>query len=81
MPPKPRKSMYKSNEEFEWKASLPYAKEVKPKGNAMTQKYYCERLLPIYIKAVHEARLQYSENWLLQEDGDPSHGFRKEGLA
>jgi hypothetical protein len=85
-PPKPRRTMYESDEEFntrilEWKASLPHEKEVKPKGNAMTQKYYTKRLLPVYIKAIQALRLQDSQNWLLQEDGDPSHGFRKEGLA
>ena len=40
-PPKPRKTMYESPEEFdtcvlEWTASLPHKKEVKVKGNAMT---------------------------------------------
>ena len=47
----------------------------------MTQKYYTERLLPVYIKAIHKARLQDTQDWLLQEDGDPSHGLRKPGLA
>lgn len=85
-PPKPRKTMYESAEDFQhrldiWDASLPHQQEIKPKGNAMTQKYYCERLLPVYIKAVNKARLQYTKDWLLQEDNDPSHGSRKEGLA
>ena len=47
----------------------------------MTQKYYTERLLPIYINAVNNARLQDLQGWLLQEDNDPSHGTKKEGLA
>jgi hypothetical protein len=47
----------------------------------MSQKYYTERLLPVYIEAVNNARLQYTENWYLQEDNDPSHRSRKEGLA
>ena len=47
----------------------------------MTQKYYCERLLPVYINAIHTARLKDPQNWLLQEDGDPSYGIRKQGLA
>ena len=88
-PPKPRKSMYESQEEFngrllEWEASLPHQQEVKPKGNTMTQKYYCDRLLPSLIDAVNTARLwdEYnSDKWLLQEDGDPSHGMRSRGLA
>lgn len=40
-----------------------------------------ERLLPVYIKAIQKARLKDPGNWLLQEDGDPSHGMRKQGLA
>jgi transposase len=85
-PPKPRKTMYKSAEEFQycldkWDTSLPHKQEVKPKGNAITQKYYCKRLLPIYIKAIHKARLQDPQSWLFQEDGDPSYGLRKKGLA
>jgi len=47
----------------------------------MTQKHYTERLLPIYINAIQKARLQDPQNWLLQEDNDPSHGTKKEGLA
>jgi hypothetical protein len=50
----------------------------------MTQKYYTERLLPVYINAIHAARLRDSSwpsNWILQEDNDGSHGHRKYGLA
>jgi hypothetical protein len=47
----------------------------------MTQKYYTERLLPIYIDAICKAQLRDNGPWLFQEDGDPSHGIRKEGLA
>ncbi len=62
-PPKLRKSKYELEEEFsnrilEWEASLPHEQEVKPKGNAITQKYYCERLLLVYIKALYKARLR-----------------------
>lgn len=85
-PTKPRKTMYESEEEYkgrvdEWESLLPHEQEVKPKGNAMTQKYYTERLLPIYITAIHKARLQDPQSWLLQEDSDPSHGAKREGLA
>ena len=52
-----------------------------PRGNAMTQKYYVERLLPIYCQAIESMKLIDSKPWLLQEDGDPSHGMRKRGLA
>ncbi len=47
----------------------------------MTQKYYVERLLPIYCQAVESMRQIDDKPWLLQEDGDPSHGIRKRGLA
>ena len=44
----------------------------------MTQKYYTERLLPVYIKAVQEARISRDQDAILQEDNDPSHGTRSE---
>jgi hypothetical protein len=89
LPPKPRKSKYESESEYNtrlltWQASKPHNKEVKTTGNAMTQKYYSDRLLPVYINAVNTLRIQepnLPHSWLLQEDGDPSHGLRKEGLA
>lgn len=69
---------------MEWEASIGHDKEVKPKGNAMTQKYYVDRLLPVYVDALQKARFQPNKelkNWIFQEDGDPSHGKRKKGLA
>ena len=69
----------------EWEASLPYEQVVKPKGNAMTQKYYTENLLLVYTKALHQARLIWPNGelkpWLFQEDGDPSYGKKKRGMA
>ena len=53
----------------------------------MTQKYYTERLLPTYVTAVQQVRLNDhsspsgTSNWMLQEDGDPSHGHKVQGLA
>ncbi|PMD15715.1 hypothetical protein NA56DRAFT_329312 [Hyaloscypha hepaticicola] len=47
----------------------------------MIQKYYVERLLPIYVEVVKSMREIDEKPWLLQEDGDPSHGMRKKGLA
>ena len=87
MPPRPRRRpTTESPEEYqarltEWEALKPHKVDVKPQGNSMTQKYYTERLLPVYIEAIHKARAQNPGNWLLQEDGDPSHGMRKDGLA
>jgi hypothetical protein len=47
----------------------------------MTQKYYTERFLPIYINAIHKARCRDPQSWVFQEDNDPSHGTKKRGLA
>lgn len=90
--PRPRKSKYESQEEFEsrvlvWQAAQPHDKEVKPKGNAMTQLYYTQKLLPTYIKAIQKLRIYGPAStgdegdWLFQEDGDPSHGLKTKGLA
>jgi hypothetical protein len=51
-PLKPRKSKYQSKEEYEartemWEADLSHEKEVRLQGNAITQKYYYKRLLPL----------------------------------
>jgi hypothetical protein len=83
---KPRRSRYEDDTQFAervrtWEAEIPHERIVIPKGNGMTQKYYVERLLPIYIGAIHSARVRDASPWLLQEDGDPSHGTRKNGLA
>ena len=50
----------------------------------MTQKYYVERLLPTYVEAIQKARMDPNgelKPWVLQENGDPSHGKKKRGLA
>lgn len=86
-PSKPRRRpRTESEEEYkyrvqEWDAGKPHEVEVKVKGNAMTQKYYVNRLLPIYAQAIESMREIDNKPWLLQEDGDPSHGMRKRGLA
>ena len=84
---KPRKSKYEEQEAFnkrvqEWEANRPHEKVVKPVGNAMTQAYYTEKLLPHYITALQTARRHDDLSpWLLQEDNDGSHGHKKLGLA
>ena len=80
-PPKPRRSKYQSEEEYirrvaKWEAKLPHEQVVILRGNAMTQKYYAERILPVYIKAIYEARLRDPINGILQEDNDPSYGSK-----
>jgi hypothetical protein len=61
-----------------WEATLPHEVEIKPKSNSMTQKYYTERLLPVYIRAVQEARITCNRDAILQEDNDPLYGTRSE---
>jgi hypothetical protein len=65
----------------EWEAGKPHELEVKVKGNAITQKYYVDRLLPIYVDTIESIRLIDDKPWLLQEDRDPLYGIRKRGLA
>jgi hypothetical protein len=49
----------------------------------MTQKYYVDDLLRINVEAVmlNLYGLLTIKSWLLQENGDLSHGIRKYGLA
>lgn len=61
-PPKPRKTIYDTKEQFDekivlWKASLPHNVDVKPKGNSIIQKYYTEKLLPEYINIISKQRI------------------------
>ena len=87
MPPKPRRRpKTETAEEYhhrvaEWEAMKPHDREVKVQGNAMTQKYYVENLLPLYVDAIKSMHEIDDKPWFLQEDGDPSHGMRKAGLA
>lgn len=89
MPPYPRRRpTTETLEEYqvrlkEWEAMKPHDTDIKVQGNAMTQKYYTDHLLPTFIDAIHIACCFQDEGapWLLQEDGDPSHGMRKDGLA
>ena len=85
-PPKPRRSKYKPEEEYQaqivkWEASKGHPQEVKPIGNSMTQKYYTEKVLSHYIQAIQEKRLEQPGCWQLEEDNDRSHGRQKFGLA
>ena len=86
-PQKPRRRPTTETEEeyqarvVEWEAGKPHEVEVKVQGNTMTQKYYIERLLPVYHKAIESIRLIDNKLWLLQEDGDPSHDIRKRDLV
>lgn len=69
----------------QWKTAVtPRAPQInaKPVGNSMTQAYYTERLLPVYISAIQRLEILYpGQQFYLQEDGDPSHGLKKYGPA
>ncbi|KAF2435218.1 hypothetical protein EJ08DRAFT_656842 [Tothia fuscella] len=79
-PRKPRKSLVQTEEEYT-KAIDEFTRqsagvEVLPKGNAMTQKFYAEQILPKHIDEIRMLEERYSHRFQLQEDGDPSHGNR-----
>ncbi len=42
----------------------------------ITQKYYIEHLLPVYVSAIQEVRLRDPQPWILQEDNDQAHGTK-----
>ena len=83
-PPKPRKSKYQTQEEYdeevkEWEAKKHPKLKTESGGHHMTQDCYTKNLLPHYIKMVQSSRLHNTLediHWLLQEDGDPSHGTK-----
>lgn len=48
----------------------------------MNERYYVEKILPAYINAVNTFQAKaIPKPYMLQEDGDPSHGMRSQGLA
>ncbi|PVH70956.1 hypothetical protein DL98DRAFT_660911 [Cadophora sp. DSE1049] len=75
MPPKPRRRpKTESQEEYEarvkeWEAIRPHKVEKEVTGNHMTQTYYTARLLPVYIKAVQEQRLQHTIRYIFKKMG------------
>jgi hypothetical protein len=62
MPSKPRRRpKTESEDDYQrrlkgWEAQKPHKVEKKVSGNHMTQKYYTERLFPVYINAVQQQR-------------------------
>ena len=65
----------------EWEARYVPRPKISGKGNSMTQAYYSDRLLPVYLDAMAHIKRQRGHTPILQEDGDPSHGKRKRGVA
>jgi hypothetical protein len=82
-PRQPRKSSVQTAEEYQqqvqaWKASQPPKADVTPKGNAMSQIFYTEHILPHHIKHIQRVEALQGHKFLFQEDGDPSHGKRSQ---
>lgn len=80
-PSKPCKSKYETADNHcqllaDWEASLPYDVDVKPKGNSITQAYYTEQLLPVYVDEIQSCRIQHDRECKFQENNDPSHGIK-----
>ena len=80
-PRKPRRRKAETKNDYrqrinEWETSLPHDVEIKSKDNSMTQIYYTERLLPIYVKEMHECRISFDRSCIFQKDNDPSHDTR-----
>jgi hypothetical protein len=82
-PQRPQRSKYENDEQWnerlkEWEANLPPDVEQEPKGNHITQKYYTEKLLPLYAAALHKARRNDLDgaSWWFQDDNDPSYSTR-----
>jgi hypothetical protein len=64
---------------FRWEqeiAALPPKRLIKPIGNSMTQEYYYNNVLPVYVNAIQHIRVTEGKDITLQEDNDPSHGTR-----
>ena len=65
----------------EWEDRSPIQPITQPKGNSITQRYYSEHLLPVYIDAIKHAQSIHGHQFYLVEDGDPSHGMKRRGIA
>ena len=75
---RPRRRKNETSAQFDerfrnYEAKLSQNVEVKPKGNCMTMDYYVSCLLSIYAQYIHEARVYYNRDCILQKDNDPSH--------
>ncbi|KAF2191929.1 hypothetical protein K469DRAFT_555957, partial [Zopfia rhizophila CBS 207.26] len=65
----------------EWEAEKLYDIEIKVKGNAITQKYYVDRLLLIYCQAIKFMCEIDNKLWLLQKNSNSFYSIRKRGLT
>ncbi len=78
---KSRKSRYQTKKTYqqrilEWKISLSHNFEIKFKKNSMTQIYYIERLLFVYVNLINENRVFRDKYCFLQKNNDNNHETR-----
>jgi hypothetical protein len=72
-PRQPRKSLVQTNAEYQqqvqaWKADQALSVEVTPKGNAMSQAFYTEHVLPHHIKHIQKIQELKQHKFWFQED-------------
>jgi hypothetical protein len=75
---KSRKRKHNTKNEYrkrvaEWEVTLSHDVKIKSQDNNMTQVYYTNRLLSVYMKKIHECRLFHDRSWILQKDNDFSY--------
>lgn len=81
-PGKPRKKKGETDSQLlqriiNWEASKPPEVETEILGAHMTQKYYTQHVLSMYISALQSARMRDDlGDFILQEDNDSSHGTK-----
>jgi hypothetical protein len=80
-PTRPRKSSVETKEQHleaiaAWLEGGEHPIKIKAKGNSMTQRYYAEQILPHHLQHIKCLQQRHKHPFILQEDGDPSHGHR-----
>ncbi len=85
-PRRPRKSSVETQHEHleaiqAWLDGSEHPLKVEAKGNAMTQKFYAEAILPHHLDHIKWLEEQHKHPFIFQEDGDPSHGHRSPNCA
>lgn len=84
-PRPPKQSKYETSEQFQQRLTkwheehthpIDPDKDIPPKGNSMTQRFYAKEVLPHHIKHIKWLENKYKERFYLQEDNDDSHGTR-----
>ncbi len=79
-PTKPKRELNATDNKFEielakWDAKEVKKVDIKVRGNAITQYYYTQKILPYYLQELDNMRAKFGCG-TVQEDGDPSHGTK-----